>query len=142
MTIEKLDTAVTDAIERLGRQLAAAHPNHKTMVVYIGDLRAALNALSARPASPLVGGEAEPATENEPLSVTEVMQRCTDQCNRMEKRGQATFSIKGIRMLLAEITELRRNLRHWREECGKLHAAQHDGQPDEQQEWHDYDPDC
>ena len=42
------DGAVTEAaVERLRKQVEAAHPNHKTMFVYVDDLRAALSALRA-----------------------------------------------------------------------------------------------
>lgn len=42
-----------EAVEKLRRQVAAAHPNHKTMFVYVDDLRAAL---TAAPKAQLVQG--------------------------------------------------------------------------------------
>jgi hypothetical protein len=38
---------VTDAVEKLRRQVEAANPNHKTMFVYVDDLRTALAAIGA-----------------------------------------------------------------------------------------------
>lgn len=62
-------------------------------------------ALAHEPESPKAReGEAVNAT---PMSISEVMQRVSDHCNKHDGKTQAPFSIKGMRLLLAEIQHLR-----------------------------------